>query len=61
MDNILAARSQMVMSLAFHIIFAVSAVSETVLSFELGLFFPVFMGYTGAIMIATLVFYTLLV
>lgn len=90
MDDILAARSQMAMSLAFHIIFAaigiampllmviaewrflrtknviyltlakrwakgtsilfaVGAVSGTVLSFELGLLFPKFMGYAGAI------------
>lgn len=90
MDNLLAARSQMAMSLAFHIIFAsigiampllmviaewrwlrtgdevyltltrrwakgtailfaVGAVSGTVLSFELGLLFPAFMGYAGAI------------
>ncbi|HXG84746.1 MAG TPA: cytochrome ubiquinol oxidase subunit I [Pyrinomonadaceae bacterium] len=31
------------------ILFAVGAVSGTVLSFELGLLFPVFMGYAGAI------------
>ncbi len=90
MNDILAARSQMAMSLAFHIIFAaigialpllmivaewfylrtkdeiyltlakrwakgaailfaVGAVSGTVLSFELGLLFPQFMGYAGAI------------
>ena len=90
MDDILAARSQMAMSLAFHIIFAVigigmpvlmcvaewrwlrskdetyltlakrwakgtailfavGAVSGTVLSFELGLLFPKFMEYAGAI------------
>ncbi|HEX8737251.1 MAG TPA: cytochrome ubiquinol oxidase subunit I [Pyrinomonadaceae bacterium] len=90
MDDLLAARSQMAMSLAFHIIFAavgiampllmviaewrwlrtgdeiyltltkrwakgtailfaVGAVSGTVLSFELGLLFPGFMGYAGAI------------
>ena len=90
MDDVLAARSQMAMSLAFHIIFAVigigmpllmtiaewrwlrtqdevylalakrwakgtailfavGAVSGTVLSFELGLLFPRFMGYAGAI------------
>lgn len=90
MDDLLAARSQMAMSLAFHIIFAavgiampllmviaewrwlrtkdeiyltltkrwakgtailfaVGAVSGTVLSFELGLLFPKFMGYAGAI------------
>ncbi len=90
MNDILAARSQMAMSLAFHIIFAavgiampllmiiaewrwlktkeevyltlakrwakgtailfaVGAVSGTVLSFELGLLFPKFMGYAGAI------------
>ncbi len=90
MDNIFAARSQMAMSLAFHIIFAVigigmpllmviaewrwlrskdevyltlakrwakgtailfavGAVSGTVLSFELGLLFPKFMGSAGAI------------
>jgi len=90
MDDILAARSQMAMSLAFHIVFAaigiampllmviaewrflrtkdeiyltlakrwakgtailfaVGAVSGTVLSFELGLLFPKFMGYAGAI------------
>ena len=90
MDDILAARSQMAMSLAFHIIFAVigigmpalmciaewrwlrtkdevyltlakrwakgtailfavGAVSGTVLSFELGLLFPKFMAYAGAI------------
>jgi cytochrome bd ubiquinol oxidase subunit I len=90
MDDVLAARSQMAMSLAFHIIFAaigiampllmviaewrflrtkdeiyltlakrwakgtailfaVGAVSGTVLSFELGLLFPKFMGYAGAI------------
>ena len=90
MDDILAARSQMAMSLAFHIIFAavgiampllmivaewrwlrtkdevyltlakrwakgtailfaVGAVSGTVLSFELGLLFPQFMGWAGAI------------
>ena len=90
MDDILAARSQMAMSLAFHIIFAaigiampllmviaealflrskdeiyltlakrwakgtailfaVGAVSGTVLSFEFGLLFPKFMGYAGAI------------
>ena len=90
MDDLLAARSQMAMSLAFHIIFAaigiampllmviaewrylrtkdeiyltlakrwakgtsilfaVGAVSGTVLSFELGLLFPKFMGYSGAI------------
>ncbi|HEX8369895.1 MAG TPA: cytochrome ubiquinol oxidase subunit I [Pyrinomonadaceae bacterium] len=90
MDDLLAARSQMAMSLAFHIIFAavgiampllmviaewrwlrtkdevyltltkrwakgtailfaVGAVSGTVLSFELGLLFPGFMGYAGSI------------
>src|ERR1700686_2590914 len=90
MPNILAARSQMAMSLAFHIIFscigiampllmvvaewrhrrtgdavylllarrwatgtaimfAVGAVSGTVLSFELGLLWPHFMGWAGAI------------
>ena len=90
MDDLLAARSQMAMSLAFHIIFAaigiampllmviaewkwlrtkedvyltlaqrwakgtailfaVGAVSGTVLSFELGLLWPGFMGYAGAI------------
>jgi cytochrome d ubiquinol oxidase subunit I len=90
MDDILAARSQMAMSLAFHIIFAsigiampllmviaewrwlrtkdevyltlakrwakgtailfaVGAVSGTVLSFELGLLFPGFMGFAGPI------------
>ena len=90
MDDLLAARSQMAMSLAFHIIFAaigiampllmviaewkwlrtkdevyltlakrwargtailfaVGAVSGTVLSFELGLLWPAFMGQAGAI------------
>src|ERR1044071_3056449 len=90
MDDLLAARSQMAMSLAFHIIFAaigiampalmiiaewkwlrskdeiyltlaqrwakgaailfaVGAVSGTVLSFELGLLWPAFMGYAGSI------------
>lgn len=90
MDDLLAARSQMAMSLAFHIIFAaigiampllmviaewrflqtkdeiyltlakrwakgtailfaVGAVSGTVLSFELGLLFPKFMAHAGAI------------
>ncbi|HEY0761419.1 MAG TPA: cytochrome ubiquinol oxidase subunit I [Pyrinomonadaceae bacterium] len=90
MNDLLAARSQMAMSLAFHIIFAaigiampllmiiaewkwlrskdeiyltlakrwakgtailfaVGAVSGTVLSFELGLLWPTFMGYAGAI------------
>jgi cytochrome d ubiquinol oxidase subunit I len=90
MDDLLAARSQMAMSLAFHIIFAaigiampllmiiaewkwlrskdeiyltlaqrwakgtailfaVGAVSGTVLSFELGLLWPKFMGYAGSI------------
>src|SRR6202047_2208858 len=90
MDNLLAARSQMAMSLAFHIIFAaigvslplmmtisewrwrstgdraylllakrwakgtailfaVGAVSGTVLSFELGLLWPRFMQYAGAV------------
>lgn len=90
MSDLLAARSQMAMSLAFHIIFAtigiampllmviaerqwlctkqevyltlakrwakgtailfaVGAVSGTVLSFELGLLWPDFMGYAGAI------------
>jgi cytochrome d ubiquinol oxidase subunit I len=90
MDNLLAARSQMAMSLAFHIIFAaigiglpllmviaeglylrtrqevyltlaklwakgagilfaVGAVSGTVLSFELGLLWPGFMRYAGGI------------
>jgi len=90
MNDLLAARSQMAMSLAFHIIFAaigvampllmviaewrwlksgdeiyrqlakrwakgtailfaVGAVSGTVLSFELGLLWPRFMGYAGAI------------
>lgn len=90
MDDLLAARSQMAMSLAFHIIFAaigiampllmviaewrwqrtreevyltlakrwakgtailfaVGAVSGTVLSFELGLLWPGFMSYAGAI------------
>jgi cytochrome bd ubiquinol oxidase subunit I len=90
MDDLLAARSQMAMSLAFHIIFAsigiampllmviaewrwlrtreevylqlakrwakgtailfaVGAVSGTVLSFELGLLWPRFMQYAGAI------------
>src|ERR1700754_228657 len=90
MDDILAARSQMAMSLAFHIIFAaigiampllmviaewrwlrtknetyltlarrwargtaimfaVGAVSGTVLSFELGLLFPQFMVFAGPI------------
>jgi cytochrome d ubiquinol oxidase subunit I len=90
MDDLLAARSQMAMSLAFHIVFAaigiampllmiiaewkwlrsrdeidltlaqrwakgtailfaVGAVSGTVLSFELGLLWPQFMGYAGAI------------
>jgi cytochrome bd ubiquinol oxidase subunit I len=90
MDDLLAARSQMAMSLAFHIIFAapgiampllmiiaewrwlrtrdetyltltkrwakgtailfaVGAVSGTVLSFELGLLWPKFMGWAGGI------------
>jgi cytochrome d ubiquinol oxidase subunit I len=90
MSNLLAARSQMAMSLAFHIVFAVvgmgmpllmalsewrwlrgadeidlllakrwakgtavlfavGAVSGTVLSFELGLLWPKFMGWAGAI------------
>src|SRR3984893_9088615 len=90
MDNLLAARSQMAMSLAFHIIFAaigvslplmmtisewrwrltgdpaylllakrwakgtailfaVGAVSGTVLSFELGLLWPRFMQYAGSV------------
>ena len=90
MDNLLAARAQMAMSLAFHIIFAavgmampllmviaeglwlktrdnvyltlakqwakgtaimfaVGAVSGTVLSFELGLLWPEFMAYAGPI------------
>ena len=90
MQDLLAARSQMAMSLAFHIIFAaigiampllmiiaewkwlrsrdeiyltlakrwakgtailfaVGAVSGTVLSFELGLLWPGFMGYAGSI------------
>src|ERR1044072_9778912 len=90
MNDLLAARSQMAMSLAFHIIFAaigiamralmviaewkwlrtkeevyltlaqrwakgpamlfaVGAVSGTVLSFELGLLWPTFMGYAGSI------------
>src|ERR1051325_6880536 len=90
MDDLLAARSQMAMSLAFHIIFAaigiampllmiiaewkwlrtkdeiyltlakrwakgtailfaVGAVSGTVLSFELGLLWPGFMEYAGSI------------
>ncbi len=90
MDDLLAARSQMAMSLAFHIVFAaigiampllmviaewrwlrsrdeiyltlakrwakgtailfaVGAVSGTVLSFELGLLWPAFMGYAGSI------------
>src|ERR687896_1827611 len=90
MDDLLAARSQMAMSLAFHIVFAaigiampllmviaewkwlrtkeevyltlakrwakgtailfaVGAVSGTVLSFELGLLFPGFMGYAGSV------------
>src|SRR5690349_15275843 len=90
MDDLLAARFQMAMSLAFHIIFAavgiampllmviaewrfmrtrddiyltlakrwakgtailfaVGAVSGTVLSFELGLLFPKFMAHAGAI------------
>ena len=88
MDELLAARSQMAMSLAFHIgfaaigiampllmiiadwkwlrsrdeiylklaqrwakgtaiLFAVGAVSGTVLSFELGLLWPGFLGYAG--------------
>ncbi|HSE21162.1 MAG TPA: cytochrome ubiquinol oxidase subunit I [Pyrinomonadaceae bacterium] len=90
MDDLIAARSQMAMSLAFHIVFAaigiampllmviaeglwlkskedvylllakkwakgtailfaVGAVSGTVLSFELGLLWPTFMGYAGSI------------
>lgn len=90
MDDLLAARAQMAMSLAFHIVFAavgiampllmviaewrwlrsrdeiyltlakrwakgtailfaVGAVSGTVLSFELGLLWPGFMGYAGSI------------
>src|SRR5712691_10975852 len=90
MNDLFAARSQMAMSLGFHIIFAaigiampllmviaewgwlltknevyltlakrwakgtailfaVGAVSGTVLSFELGLLWPGFMGYAGAI------------
>src|ERR671916_3400981 len=90
MSDLLAARAQMAMSLAFHIVFAVvgiampvlmviaerrwqktgdtiylelakrwakgtailfavGAVSGTVLSFELGLLWPGFMGYAGAI------------
>ena len=90
MENLLAARAQMAMSLAFHIIFAsigiampllmviaeglwlktkdetyltlakrwskgtaimfaVGAVSGTVLSFELGLLWPTFMAYAGPI------------
>src|SRR3954470_5564419 len=90
MDDLLAARSQMAVSLAFHIVFAVigiampvlmviaerrwqrsgdpvyldlckrwakgtailfavGAVSGTVLSFELGLLWPGFMGYAGSI------------
>ena len=92
MTELLAARSQMAMSLAFHIafaavgmampllmviaegwyaktgdpvalklarkwskgvsvLFAVGAVSGTVLSFELGLLWPSFMAYAGAIVI----------
>src|SRR5258708_7790109 len=49
MDNFIAARSQMGMSLAFHIVFAVGAISGTVLSFELGLLWPRFMQYAGAV------------
>jgi cytochrome d ubiquinol oxidase subunit I len=90
MDNLLAARSQMAMSLAFHIIFAaigvslplmmtisewqwrstgdpvylvlakqwakgttilfaIGAISGTVLSFELGLLWPRFMQYAGSV------------
>ena len=37
MSDLLNARSQMAMSLGFLILFAVGAVSGTVLSFELGL------------------------
>lgn len=49
MSDWLAARSQMAMSLAFHIVFAVSAVSGTVLSFELGLLWPTFMQHAGPV------------
>src|ERR687895_22015 len=47
MTDLLAARAQMGLSLAFHIIFAVGAVSGTVLSFELGLLWPEFMAFAG--------------
>src|SRR6266568_7920941 len=47
MTDLLAARSQMGVSLAFHIVFAVGAVSGTVLSFELGLLWPGFMRFAG--------------
>src|ERR1044072_1968643 len=59
MSDLLAARSQMGVSLAFHIVFAVVgiatpvmivvAVSGAVLSFELGLLWPGFMGLAGSI------------
>jgi len=49
MSDLTAARSQMAISLAFHIVFAVGAVSGTVLSFELGLLWPEFMAFAGPI------------
>src|SRR5919199_1686752 len=47
--DLLYARAQMGLSLAFHILFAVGAVSGTVLSFELGLLWPEFMGRYGEV------------
>src|ERR671915_361268 len=58
MTDLFAARSQMAISLGFHIVFAAigvailfatGAVSGTVLSFELGLLWPKFMEHAGAI------------
>src|ERR671925_1330668 len=49
MDDLAFARAQMGLSLAFHILFAVGAVSGTVLSFELGLLWPEFMAFAGGI------------
>src|SRR5881392_3659341 len=49
MDNVTLARATMGTSLGFHIVFAVGAVSGTALSFELGLLWPRFMAFSGAI------------
>ena len=49
MTELVLARAQMAMLCAFHILFAVGAVSGTVLSFELGLLWPRFMAFARGV------------